>query len=99
MASQEIEALTSALSRLPGLGPLLGGLGLHNGAGGGNTGFSGQVGFGEKHDVGAGDLILEHLAQGRVVLARSDLFRRQFALKPPCGHRLGIGQRQPGDLR
>jgi hypothetical protein len=57
-------------SVIASIGSLRGALGLDHPAGGGQARIAGQIGLRQKHDIGAGDLILEHLGQrGFVVQA------------------------------
>jgi hypothetical protein len=66
-----------------------------------------QIGLGQQHDIGAGDLILEHLGQGRfmvkaVIRRALRIHRRHIGGKAARRHRLGIGQRDhpvDGDAR
>ena len=69
------------------------GFGLHHGAGGGNAHFARQITLGQQNDVSTGDLILKHLAQGRVMFARRNLRCCQLPREMAGGHGFGIGQR------
>ena len=72
-------------------------LGLDRGAGGGDALRSGQIGLGQQDDIGAGDLILEDLGQGRLVVQAGvggalRVHRRHVGGEATCCHGLGIGQ-------